>query len=194
MHVGLLGGNEGVSTFGWSLAFNFSAECMHNSLHDGPCSDSHWSEPVVVVVVVWGIAGHNPHNMLADYLHAVLTVAARPSLMLQAVGSNPEVWLQLLEHCAVHLNCHPRIVCDLAQQLAEQRAIVVQQQQALSEQGARIAALEGQLQNALASARQQQQPSDHQQGAAEQVVIEQGTRIAVLEGQVQALLQRFPPL
>jgi hypothetical protein len=146
---------------------------------------------VVVVVVVWGITGHNPHDILADYLHAVLTVAARPSLMLQAVGSNPEVWLQLLERCAFHLNCHPTIVRDLAQQLAQQRAMVVQQQQALFEQGAHIAVLQGQLQSALASARQQQPFLDQQRAAAVQVIAEQGARIAVLEGQLQVLLQRF---
>jgi hypothetical protein len=114
--------------------------------------------------------------------------------VLQPSGSDrPDVRLQPLEHCGADPNCKPTVLRDLAQQLAEQRAVAVQQQQALSEQGARIALLEGKLQNALASARQQQQPSDHQQGAAEQVVIEQGARIAVLEDQLQALLQRFPP-
>jgi hypothetical protein len=69
--------------------------------------------------------------------------------------------------------------------------MVVQQQQALFEQGAHIAVLQGQLQSALASARQQQPFLDQQRAAAVQVIAEQGARIAVLEGQLQVLLQRF---
>jgi hypothetical protein len=119
----------------------------------------------------------------------------------------PDVWLQLVERCAADEDSHPMALRSLALQLAEQRtkhaeqsALVTQQQQQLWEQqqmlvdqGARIAALEGQLQEALASARQQQPLSDRQQGAAELVVAEQGARIAVLEGQLHTLLQRFAP-
>jgi hypothetical protein len=87
------------------------------------------------------------------------------------------VWLQLLECCAAEPDCQPAALCSLAKALAQQRALTTQQQQRLAEQeaanrqqqqqlvdqqqqllaqqqvaaeqGARIAALEGQLQQLL---------------------------------------------
>ena len=75
--------------------------------------------------------------------------------VLQATSA-PDVWLQLLERCAADPDCQPTALRSLAEQLAEQKALTAQQQhqlavqqQVAAAQGARIAALEGQLQQLL---------------------------------------------
>lgn len=79
------------------------------------------------------------------------------------------MWLQLLECCcAADASCQPKALGTLAQQLAEQKAMVVRQQQ-------QIAHL--------------QEQQERQLLAQQQVAAEQGARIAALEGQLQQLLQ-----
>lgn len=95
--------------------------------------------------------------------------------MLQAAGSLSAVWLQLLERCAAEPGCQPTALRNLAQQLVEQNAMVVRQQQQ------------------IAHLQEQQMLAQQQVAAQQQVTREQGARIAALEGALQLLLQREPP-
>jgi hypothetical protein len=91
------------------------------------------------------------------------------------------VWLQLLERCATNSDCQPTVVCSLAQQLVEQRALTVQQQQQLLDLQQQMSA-----QQQLIAAQQQQLVTQ------QQIAAQQGRRIAALEQHLQQLLQRQP--
>jgi len=61
----------------------------------------------------------------------------------------PDVWLQLLEHCAASGSCYPSIIRSLAQQLAEQQQQNAALQELVSNQGAQLQALQAQVQSCL---------------------------------------------
>ena len=79
-------------------------------------------------------------------------------------GSAPDVWLQLLEHCASIRSCQPAVVRELGLQLVEQQqtvAVLKQQVSQLQHQAleavelrGRMASIEGQLRQ-LVQAQQQ---------------------------------------
>jgi len=87
--------------------------------------------------------------------HSAL-IPALPNLLQAGPDQAPDVWLQLLEHCAAGGSCYPSIIRSLAQQLAEQQQQNAEQQQqnaALQElvakQGAQLQALQAQMQSCL---------------------------------------------
>lgn len=110
------------------------------------------------------------------------------SCPLQDAGY-PDVWLQLLKCCVTHADCQPTAICNLAQQLAEQRASSREQQQHVAllrqhqdeqeQQTAQLRDLKQQV--ALLQVQQVQQVLAHQQ-----VEAERSSRIAVLESMLQS--------
>ena len=111
-------------------------------------------------------------------------------------GPAPDVWLQLLERYAEDQpGCQPAALRSLAQQLAQQRALIALQQQQLTVQQD-IAA----KQHTLDEQQQQLNVMQERLSSQLQVTAEQDTRMAGLEGQLQEmqaqlqkLLQRQPP-
>jgi len=95
-------------------------------------------------------------------------------MLLQAAPNQaPDVWLQLLQHCAAaDTSCHLGVIKSLTEQVAEQ------QQQQLVEQQQQL--VEQQQQNA-----EQQQ----QLAALQEVVSRQGAQLQALQVQVQSSLQ-----
>ena len=114
--------------------------------------------------------------------------------MLQTDDDSP-VWPQLLECCAAETGCQPAALCGMAKVLAEQRALMVQQQQRLVGQEAASRQQRQQLQDQQHQLSEQQQLVAAQQQqllAQQQIAADQGARIATLERQLQQLLQRQP--
>ncbi len=73
--------------------------------------------------------------------------------LLQA-DSAPDVWLQLLEHCAAEPDCQPTALRSLAQQLAEQKALTAQLRQQVLDQHEQLGDLQGLLQELRATVQQ----------------------------------------
>lgn len=100
------------------------------------------------------------------------------------------VWVQLLERCYAERSCPPKIVCSLAQQLAEQRALTEVHQYQIQEQQRQLAVQRREnVQQALQLQLQQDQLSAQQHAAAEQ-----GSLVAELQGQLQVLQSQLQEL
>lgn len=99
----------------------------------------------------------------------------------------PDVWMQLLEHCAADPTCQPKTVRSLARQLSKQRVQlqdrVAAQEQLMSDQQQRVLA-----QDQLIAEQQQQIAMQQQQIAGFQgQIAAQQQDTAGLQGQLQEL-------
>jgi hypothetical protein len=103
-------------------------------------------------------------------------------------GSAPDVWLQLLEHCAADPYCQPTAMCHLGRRLAKQMALTARQQQQIAVLQEQLSAQPLSEQGALTT-QLQQQVSDQQQrlSAQGQMIGVQQQQIAGLQGQLQEL-------
>lgn len=111
--------------------------------------------------------------------------------------AGPAVWLQLLERCVAEHNCQPTALCSLAQQLADQRVLTVQQQQQISDQQQQLSAQQQQILD-----QQQQLLAQQQQGAAQQqqllaqqqATAQQGSQVLTLQAQLQVMQSQLQEL
>lgn len=121
-------------------------------------------------------------------------------VLLQAISA-PDVWLQLLEHCAADPDDQPTALCSVVQLVAEQRALCARQQQQIADLRAQLSAQQHAAAEQLAGLQdrlsaQQQVAAKHLAGLQEQVtaqqqlVAEQGAQIAALQAQMLQMLQR----
>ena len=122
--------------------------------------------------------------------------AYRSPLLLctpQAGYSTPDVWLQLLEHCASISSCQPALIRDLGLQLVEQQQLGSSLQEQCRQQQQQQIAQQQQVINQLQEANTQQQQRaalHHQQLAAVAAAATAvDLRVAALEGQVAQLMQ-----
>ena len=108
---------------------------------------------------------------VAVTLSLIVPRLAAACLPLQAGGSAPDVWLQLLEHCAGVSSCQPAVVRGLGMQLVEQQQLVNSLQQQVDTL--------------------QQQCTEQQQQIGQQAAeaVELQGRMAVLADQVAQLMQ-----
>jgi len=98
--------------------------------------------------------------------------------------TTPDVWLQLLEHCADSPERQPAIIYNMARQLAEQQATNSQQQQV-------NAALQEQLaeqQQDITSLQQQLAEQQQVNGALQEQVASQGAQLQALQAKVEGWL------